>query len=76
MSSPIITPYSYIQSTPSTTWTINHNLGSKPMVDVLLEINGVMQKVYPLSITHTSDNTVVVTWSLARTGRAVLTTSA
>ncbi len=46
------------------------------MVDVLLEINGVMQKVYPLSITHTSDNTVVVTWSLARTGRAVLTTSA
>jgi len=28
------TAYQFTQSSPSTTWTINHNLGYKPIVDV------------------------------------------
>lgn len=71
-----ISTYTHVQSIPSSSWTINHNLGSKPMAETLLEINGTMQKVFPLSVTHSSDNTTVITWSVPRVGRVLLSTAA
>jgi len=75
MTTAVITNYTHNQDVAASTWTINHNLGSKPMVDVLLSINGQLQKVYPLSVTHSSDNTTVITWTAARTGKAILSTA-
>ena len=68
--------YRHSQTQPSTTWSINHQLESKPQVDAILDINGVLEKAFPASVTHTDDNNVVITWSTARTGKVVLTSAA
>lgn len=50
------TSFTFTQSTPATIWTINHNLGFKPSVELLntgsKEIEG--------DVLHTSSNQVVV----------------
>lgn len=60
--------YVYVQSTPSTTWVINHNFGSIPTVELLdsgsHEIDG--------DIVHTSVNQTVVTLNPATAGVARL----
>lgn len=59
----------YTQSTPATTWTINHNMGFKPAVELLdsgsQEIDG--------DVTHVSVNQTVVTLTPATAGVARLT---
>ncbi|NBR24579.1 MAG: hypothetical protein EBU08_12575 [Micrococcales bacterium] len=61
--------YVFTQSTPATTWTINHNLGLRPSVELLdtgsQEIEG--------EVSHPSLNQTVVTLSLATAGMARLT---
>ena len=61
--------YVFTQSTPSTTWTINHNLGFRPSVELLdtgsQEIDG--------QIAHPSVNQTVVTLNPATAGLARLT---
>lgn len=61
--------YTFTQSTPSTTWTINHNLGFRPSVELLdtgsQEIDG--------QIAHPSVNQTVVTLNPATAGLARLT---
>lgn len=63
-------PVSYVhtQSTPSTTWTINHNLGFVPSTELFSsggeEIDG--------EVTHTSNNQTVVTFVTAVSGLARL----
>lgn len=61
--------YTFTQSTPSTTWTINHNLGFRPSVELLdagsQEIDG--------QIAHPSVNQTVVTLNPATAGVARLT---
>ncbi len=64
--------YKHTQSVESTTWTINHSMGDEPAVDVAISIDGQMQKVFPLSVTHPTVNTTVITWTLARAGVAYL----
>ncbi len=64
--------YTHSQSTPSTTWTINHNLGCKPVFDVWVDEVGGRQKIFPASVVHVSDNTMLLGFSLARTGTARL----
>ncbi len=63
------TAYTFTQSTPSTTWTINHNLGFRPSVELLdagsQEIDG--------QIAHPSVNQTVVTLNPATAGVARLT---
>ena len=60
--------YVHTQSTPSTTWTINHNLGYRPSVELLntgsQEIEG--------DVVHTSVNQTVVTFTSAVAGQARL----
>lgn len=67
--------YRHTQSTPSITWTIVHNLGTKPLVELFVyDSNGDLQKAWPLAMEHSDDDTVVVTWSQGRTGFATLAT--
>lgn len=58
----------YQQTSPATTWVINHNLGYKPSVELLdsgsQEIDG--------EISHPSDNQTVVTLNPASAGLARL----
>jgi hypothetical protein len=58
----------YQQIAPATTWTINHNLGYKPSVELLdsgsQEIDG--------DVAHPSDNQTVVTLNPASAGLARL----
>lgn len=60
--------YVHTQSSPATTWTINHNLGFRPSVELLdagsQEIDG--------EIAHPSDNQTVVTLNPASAGLARL----
>jgi hypothetical protein len=60
--------YSYQQATPATTWTINHNLGYRPSVELLdsgsQEIDG--------DVYHPSVNQTVVTLNPATAGLARL----
>jgi hypothetical protein len=58
----------FIQSSPSTTWTINHNLNNQyPLVQTYDSSNAV---IIPASIVGTSTSTVTVTFSTAISGYA------
>ena len=61
--------YVFTQSTPSTTWAINHNLGFRPTVELLdagsQEIDG--------DVAHPSINQTIVTLNPATAGLARLT---
>ena len=57
-------------NTPSTTWTVTHNLGVSVNADVLVELDGVLQKGYPANMTqNAARTTLTITWTLPRTGR-------
>lgn len=65
--------YNHTQSSPATTWTINHNLGCKPVVEVMVDIGGgAREKIYPQKVLHVSDNQTQLTFSVQRTGAARL----
>ena len=61
--------YTHVQSTPATIWTINHNLGYRPSVELLdsgsQEIEG--------DVIHPSLNQTIVTLTPATAGVARLT---
>ena len=58
----------FVQSSPSTTWTINHNLNNQyPLVQTYDSSNAV---IIPASIVGTSTSTVTVTFSTAISGYA------
>jgi hypothetical protein len=65
---PAGTGYTHTQSSPSATWTINHNLGIKPSVEVFsvggLEVDA--------SVLHVSNNQVAVSFATPFAGYARL----
>lgn len=63
--------YDHEQVSGSTTWTISHNLNSDAVaVDVFIDNGGNLEKIIPLSIEATDDNTITVTFSSSQTGWA------
>lgn len=67
----------YIQTpvtTPSTTWNIAHNLGTKPIVETMVYDNGTLVKAFADNITQTDDNNIVITWTSPRYGVVILAT--
>lgn len=64
--------FDFVQASASTEWTISHNLGVKPVMDVMSIVDGNLQKLFPLNVIHVDDNTTVVTFSVARAGKARL----
>lgn len=61
--------YTHIQSTPSTTWTVVHNLGYHPGGVSVIDSAGT--KVYG-DITHSSVNQLVINFSAGFSGKAYL----
>jgi hypothetical protein len=63
-----VAAYTHVQSTPVSTWIINHNLGYKP--DVTLYSDGGV--VMYADIVHTSNNQTQIIFNLPTTGVARL----
>lgn len=63
--------YNYEQLTASDTWTINHGLGRIPAVDTMIEIDGTLTVILPLSVS-VSTTQVIITFSEPRVGKARL----
>lgn len=65
--------YVHTQSTPSATWSINHNLNCKPVVEVVVDVGGgSREKIFPQKVMHASDTNMQITFSTARSGVARL----
>lgn len=58
--------YTHTQGAPSTEWTVNHNLGYKPAV----ELYGVGGRAFNAEVLHTSDNQFIVYLTTATAGTA------
>jgi len=59
----------YVFAAPSTTWTMNHNLGYRPSVQLV----DAAFNVFGANIAHPSVNTTIVTMTVATAGSARLT---
>lgn len=59
--------YEHIQSAPSSTWVINHNLGFYPISEILISNEPV-----DADIAHNSVNSLTVTFPSPQTGRVEL----
>lgn len=62
--------YTHTQESAATVWTVNHNLGREVIVDVVVEFQGVKEKILPKSIIVVNNNTLRVTFSNPFTGTA------
>jgi hypothetical protein len=60
--------YTHFQTSASTDWVINHNLGYEPIIRVFLGT----QEVQPSSITHNTLNQTTITFTTAVAGTARL----
>lgn len=72
LSAKVVSVYRHVQDVASTTWTVEHWLGENPSVDVIVTEQGSQVKMIPASIQHTNVNTLVITFSTARSGVAVV----
>lgn len=76
---PMFSPsiFRHEQETPAVTWTITHNLGMNgsqgiPIVDVYLDNGGDLTKIIPSNCEIIDENTVQLTFGIARAGFAVV----
>jgi len=60
--------YVFTQGTPASVWTINHNLGKYPAINVVDETNTEVVG----EVNYTNNNQIVVTFSAAFSGKAFL----
>ena len=68
----MIGAYNHTQSSPSTTWTVSHQLGTLDVAaDAILAYGGspaTVEKIMPLEIVVVDTNTVKILFSSAQTG--------
>lgn len=64
--------YEHVQSTPSASWVVVHNLGMYPVADIYIDYEGEKHKILPLSVEYTDLNTCTITFSIPRTGLATV----
>ena len=61
------------QSTPSTSWVVNHGLGRLVNVDAMIDYNGGLEKALPKRVVADPDlNTVTITWTSTQTGKVTV----
>lgn len=60
----------HTQTTASNSWVIDYGFDGYPVVDVLVDIDGVKTKIIPASVVRTSTATVTITFTSPRTGVA------
>jgi hypothetical protein len=64
--------YKHLQDTPSDVWLINHGLDGTPVLDVIIEENGVRQKILVNKVTFIDANSLEIRFSRPRVGSARL----
>lgn len=60
--------FNFSQTTPLDTWDITHDLGSGVITDVMVNINGDLQKIMPGGVEHIDDNRIIIRFSQPMTG--------
>ena len=60
-----VTTYTHTQSSPASTWTVNHNLGRIPAAVSVLSVGGVEVEA---GVTHVSNNQLVVEFASSQVG--------
>lgn len=66
-----VSGYQHVQDTPSTTWTIPHNIGTyAPVVDCFVVIDGVTTKIIPAEVTAVSNIVAIVEFTIPMVGTA------
>jgi len=64
--------FEYEQEIAASVWTINHNLNYYPALEVQVFDGPDLVKVFPFKVEHVSLNTVEITFTANRAGRATL----
>ena len=64
--------YNHVQTTPALVWTVTHYLHNFPIVDVMVDYEGSLQKIIPKAIKVLDENTCEIHFSTPRTGQARL----
>ena len=67
-----IKTYTHTHTSESTTWTVYHFFGSKPIVETIINNNGILTKAIPASVEHVDNDTLIISWTSPRTGFAML----
>lgn len=63
--------HAHEQVSASTIWTITHGLGlDAPAVNAWIDVTGTLTAIAPASVVATDSNTVTLTFSSARAGKA------
>lgn len=60
--------YTHTQASDATTWSINHNLGSQYVYFVAYDDDD--EAITPTTIEYTSENTLTLTFAIAKSGAA------
>jgi hypothetical protein len=63
------------QTVPTATWTITHNFGTKPTLDVWVDYQGGREKILPSEVVHLSDNITQINFTESFTGSVRLVAS-
>lgn len=64
--------YKHVQDSAADTWTIVHNMGNYPIVDVYVMNDGELVKIMPDSVTYIDPMSCSVGFSVPRTGFALV----
>lgn len=63
--------YHHVQEVAASTWTVTHNLDlTAAAVDVVVNVNGTEQVIFPSKVTKPDSNTIVIEFSSDRAGKA------
>lgn len=62
--------YMHVQSTPAATWTVQHNLNTRPAI--VFELDSDPNSLVMTDVTYPSLNTAVVEWPSAESGKAYI----
>lgn len=64
--------YTHTQATPSTEWDIDYKMDFAPIVDVLIDNNGILEKMLPMSIERITNSRIKIFFSQPFAGKAHL----
>lgn len=64
--------FTYTQTAPATTWTVNHPFNGYPVLDVITNYPGTDQKILPTSVTYINAGQIVIQFSIAVAGNVAM----
>lgn len=60
--------YKHVQTSPASTWVVQHNFNANPVSDVFIDNNGMLEKILPESVIVINSNTLQINFSTTKTG--------